>query len=170
MTMDLKEELIKECKRQEESCLYTSTSLFICLRCLRSVKVLLVALPLIFGSLASSKLLIPQEVEKSHPVFALLSFLAAIIPSLYVALKFDERLEECVRLSAEFNILHHDFRYAANVYATKSTTDFEAHVSELRTRLAEARKASFTAPEWCFKRAQKKISSGDYSFSEDQKL
>jgi len=31
-------------------------------------------------------------------------------------------------------------------------------------RLDAARSHSYTAPEWCFKRAQRKIKAGDYSF------
>jgi hypothetical protein len=34
-------------------------------------------------------------------------------------------------------------------------------------RLEQARKASYTTPEWCFKRAQRKVKSGDYDFDVD---
>jgi len=165
---ELTQELKKECLRQEESCLYTSTSLFIWLRCLRVVKMLLVGLPLIFGSIASGKLLVggPKDTAQYFP--ALCSFLASVIPSLYVALKFDERLEECVRLSAEFKNLRDEFRYAANVHSLKAPSQFQAEVDKSLQKLHEARKASFTAPEWCFKWAQRKIAAGHYAFGVDE--
>jgi hypothetical protein len=34
-------------------------------------------------------------------------------------------------------------------------------------RLEKARSVSYTAPEWCFRRAQKKIAKGDYTFNVD---
>jgi len=37
----------------------------------------------------------------------------------------------------------------------------------LLIRLEKARSVSYTAPEWCFKRAQKKIKEGDYDFDLD---
>jgi hypothetical protein len=36
-------------------------------------------------------------------------------------------------------------------------------------RMEEARRDSLTAPEWCFKQAQKKVQSGDYDFDVDIK-
>ena len=38
--------LIDECKRQEESCLYTSTTLFEWLKCMRVLKVIFVVAPI----------------------------------------------------------------------------------------------------------------------------
>jgi hypothetical protein len=44
---------------------------------------------------------------------------------------------------------------------------FESEYKEARMRLEKANAESYTAPEWCFKRAQRKIKSGHYTFGED---
>src|ERR1017187_6708087 len=53
--------LIEECRRQEESCLYTSTALFKWLKPLRRRKVFLVVAPIILGGLATWPLLAKQD-------------------------------------------------------------------------------------------------------------
>lgn len=45
--------LIEECKRQEESCLYTSTTLFEWLKSMRRYRVLFVVAPIILGGIAA---------------------------------------------------------------------------------------------------------------------
>jgi hypothetical protein len=161
------EQLIQECKRQSESCLYTSTSLFIWLRVLRYLKVFFIVTPLIFGSLASGKLLLTVDVQHAKAFVAIFAFFAGLLPSIYAALKYDDRLKECVILSAEFKNLQDRFRQAALVTSHKPFPEFEADFSELTKQLESARKSSFTAPEWCFKMAQRKIKSGSYHFDAD---
>ncbi len=161
------EQLIQECKRQSEGCLYTSTSLFIWLRTLRYLKVIFIVAPLIFGTLAGGKLLLSVNAESAKTFSALFAFFAGILPSIYAALKYDDRLKECTTLAAEFKNLQDRFRQAALVGSAKAFLDFEAQFDGLMGRLEAARKSSFTAPEWCFKRAQAKIKKGDYHFDSD---
>ena len=52
--------LIAECKRQEESCLYTSTTMYEWLKSLRWWRVVFVVVPIIFGALATWPLLSEQ--------------------------------------------------------------------------------------------------------------
>ncbi len=53
----MRAELIMECKRQSENCLYTSTSLFVWLRYLRAMRIFFVVVPLVLGSLAGWNLI-----------------------------------------------------------------------------------------------------------------
>jgi hypothetical protein len=161
------EQLIQECRRQSEGCLYTSTSLFIWLRTLRYLKVIFIVAPLVLGSLAGGKLLLSANAESVKAFSAICAFFAGLLPSIYAALKYDDRLKECVSLAAEFKNLQDRFRQAALVASAKPFPEFEAHFNELMSRLELARKSSFTAPEWCFKMAQKKIKGGNYHFDTD---
>lgn len=161
------EQLIQECRRQSEGCLYTSTSLFIWLRTLRYLKVIFIVAPLVLGSLAGGKLLLTADVANAKVFSAICAFFAGLLPSIYAALKYDDRLKECISLAAEFKNLQDRFRQAALVASEKSFPAFDAHFNELMNRLELARKSSFTAPEWCFRRAQKKIKGGDYHYDVD---
>lgn len=161
------EQLADECTRQSDSCLYTSTSLFIWLRVLRWVRVIFVVVPLVLGSLASGKLLVKGDVKGAEHLAAVCAFLAGLLPAVYAALKFDDRLRECAALASEFKNLQDRFRQAALVVSKKTFPEFERQFEALMARLEAARKPSFTAPEWCFRAAQKKIASGDYKFDVD---
>jgi len=166
--MDTKlEQLVQECRRQSEGCLYTSTTLFVWLRTLRYLKVFFIVAPLILGSLASGKLLLSFDAENTKVVAAVCAFFAGLLPSIYAALKYEERLKECITLSAEFKNLQDRFRQAALVASEKPMAEFETQFNKLMARLEAARNSSFTAPEWCFRAAQKKIQSGDYHYDTD---
>lgn len=158
-------ELAKECMRRSESCLYTSTSFFIWLRVLRNCRVAFAAIPLILGSLASWNLL--TNVQDADLFIALCSFFAGLLPSIYLALKLDERLEESKTLAGEFKNLQDAYRQAALVSRYKEFAEFESEVAALNQRLEQARSESLTPPEWCFQCARWKIKAGDYSFDLD---
>ena len=162
-------ELALECKRLSESCLYSSTSLFIWLRCARYIKVIFIVAPLVLGSLASWKLLTGFDLANVKIFTAVAAFLAGLLPSIYSALKFDDHLDESKHLAAEFKNLQDRFRQAALVSSRKPFAEFETDVQVLMDRLEQARATSFTAPEWCFKLAQRKIKKGDYDFDVDAK-
>lgn len=51
------QEIIDECKRQEESCLYTSTALFSWQKETRKLRIVFIVVPIICGSFASAKIL-----------------------------------------------------------------------------------------------------------------
>src|SRR5947209_10480170 len=108
-------ELAMECKRLSESCLYTSTSLFIWLRFTRYVKLAFIVAPLVLGSLASWKLLTGYNLEGVKVFTALCAFLAGLLPSIYSALKFDDHLDQSKHLAGEFKNLQDRFRQAALV-------------------------------------------------------
>jgi hypothetical protein len=100
---------------------------------------------------------------------AICAFLAGLLPAIYTALKLDDHLDESKHLAGEFKNLQDRFRQAALVSSRKPFAEFEADVKPLIDRLEQARATSLTAPEWCFKRAQKKIKKGDYDFDLDMK-
>jgi hypothetical protein len=59
--MDAKlQRLIAECKRQEESCLYTSTAIYEWLKSLRYWRIDFIVVPIIFGAIATWPLLAKQ--------------------------------------------------------------------------------------------------------------
>lgn len=161
-------ELVQECKRLSENCLYSSTSLLIWVRVLRIVKLIFIGVPLALGSLASWSLLTTSELESVKIFVAVCSFLAGLLPTVYSAFKFDEHLEQCRHTAGEFKNLQDRFRQAALVSSQKPFAEFEEDVAPLIERLERARGTSITAPEWCFKSAQRKVQSGDYSFDVDE--
>lgn len=119
------------------------------------------------GSLATWKVVAGADSYSAKWFAAVCAFLAGLLPSIYSALKLDDRLAEAARLAAEFKNLQDRFRQAALVSSLKKCGDFETDFSALMQRLEEARRPSLTPPEWFFKRAQKKIKTGDYDFDID---
>ena len=158
--------LIAECKRQEESCLYTSTKLFEWLKALRWWRVAFVVVPIILGGLASWPLLSKQpELEWVAAVCALL---AGLTPAVYKALDFDVSLDTLAKDAHQFKILQDRFRQAWSVAALGDFEAFKAEFDTLMDRMDAARANSITAPERFFRKAQQKISSGHYNFTVDQ--
>src|ERR1700722_1461337 len=98
-------QLALECKRQVDNCLYTSTSLFIWLRWLRAFDIVLVIVPLILGSLAGWEMLTTSDFPSVKVLASICAFLAGLIPVVYAALKFDDRLETCKKLAGNFKNL-----------------------------------------------------------------
>jgi hypothetical protein len=162
------QKLVEECKRQEESCLYTSTTLFIWLREARVWRAIIIILPIIFGAFASWSVL--DRAQQGWLIWAAAGagLLAGILPAVREALDLDLHVSEIARHAAQFKNLQDRFRIAANTSELKSAEAFEAEVRDLMERLDEARKASVTPPERCFTKAQKKIAKGDYSFTVDK--
>lgn len=159
--------LALECKRLSESCQYTSTSIYVWLKCLRWAKIFFTATPLILGSLSSWKLLTSPDIQSIRNMVAIFAFLAGLLPSIYAALKFDERLEKYIHASGEFKNLEHRFRKLALVDSLKPFNEFEDEYKSIMQRYEQLSSLSLTTPEWCFRRAQKKVKSGDYTFDID---
>lgn len=157
--------LVAECKRQEESCLYMSTTIFEWLRVLRRWRVVFVVGPIILGGLATWPLLARQtEFQWITGVWALL---AGLTPAVYKALDLDVSLAMLAKQAHQFKVLQDRFRQAWRVTALGDFDDFSAAFNSLMERMDAARANSLTAPERYFKKAQKKIASGDYDFGVD---
>jgi hypothetical protein len=160
-------ELILECKRESENCLYTSTSLFIWLRWLRGLRLVFLVLPLILGSLAGWKVLNATTSEPVTILVAVCAFVAGLLPSIHAALGLDESIGECARLAGEFKNLQDRFRQVALISSKKPIDAFENDFQALMQRLEEARRGSVTPPELIFRWAQKKVKTKDYDFDVD---
>ena len=162
---DRRREIVAECKRQEESCLYTSTSFYIWLRHVRRQKQFYVAAPIIVGGLAGLSVLQQWIPEWG---IAILAFIASLFPALADALKIETSVDEITRLAAEFKALQDRFRRTANLIALGDVQVAEDALAELMDRMDIARSTSITPPEWAFQKAQEKIEAGHYDFAIDK--
>ena len=159
--------LIDECKRQEESCLYTSTTLFEWLKSLRCWRVFFVVVPIILGAVATWPLLRQQADYKW--LTGACALLAGLAPAVYKALNFDVSLDMITKYAHEFKILQDRFRQAWRVTALGSFDDFKKEFDNLMARMDVARSSSLIAPERFFKKARNKIQVGHYDFNVDIK-
>lgn len=166
--MTITQEIIKECHRQEESCLYTSTTFYYWLRSVRRWNLFFVVTPIILGSIASWNILTEAPTGGwQSPVIAIAALLAGLFPAVYKALKLDVHVEEISGRATIFKNLQDRFRQLANFADHRAPDQLETIFRELTERLEDARAGSFTPPERFFKKAQKKIKSGDYDFEAD---
>ena len=156
--------LIDECQRQSENCGYTSTTFTIWLRWLRRFRTLTNVTPVVFGALATWKI-----VEQGSPVSAAVcTFLATIIPPVYLAAKGNEAIAAYTAAAGEFANLRDQFRLVAEGAGTQSFAELEGRAKPLFERLERARSLVLTPPEWCFIAAQRKYKAGDYRHDYDE--
>lgn len=161
--------IVAECRRQEESCLYTSTTLYVWLRQARVLRRFFIAAPIILGSLATWSVLDQPEAVWLKWLTATAALLAGLIPSLYEALKLNVHIDEIASQAATFKNLQDRFRQAATITAEASLETLRDEFETLMERMESARAESLTPPERCFRTARKKILSGHYSFDTDTK-
>lgn len=159
--------LIEECRRQEESGFYTSTSLYEWLKFLRCLRVVFIVLPIVLAGIAAWPLL-AKQIEWQW-LTGLCALLAGIMPAVYKALDFDVNLTMLAKHAAEFKSLQDRFRQAWRVTALGEFNGFKAEFDALMQRMDNARAASLTPPERFFKKAQQKQMAGDYDFAVDIK-
>lgn len=158
--------LIAECKRQEESCLYMSTTIFEWLKSLRCWRIVFVIVPIILGAIATAPIVVHKP--GFEWLTATCALFAGIIPAIYKALNLDVGLEELASHAHQFKILQDRFRQAWRITAHGRFEEFKAEFTELMDRMDSARSSSLTAPERFFKKAQRKIKNGHYDFGVDQ--
>ena len=162
MDLAVVEALKRECERQEESCLYTSTALFEWLKDLRLWRTAFIALPILCAAVATSALV------KHWPwVTGIAAFLGGVLPAIFKALDLDRDLAVITRFANTFKSLQDRFRQARNITALGDLDDVKKEFAALRARLDDARMASIPPPERYFKRAQAKIGQGHYAFEAD---
>jgi hypothetical protein len=153
-----KEELIIECNRQSENCSYTSASFTIWLRFLKVFRTFSMTSPIIFGALATWKV-----VSQTSPIWgAIFTLLATVIPPVYRAMKVDASIEEYTTATGEFTNLRDRFRQAALISSHKPFPEFDADAKPLLDRLEKARRRALTPPEWSFWLARRKHRDGHY--------
>lgn len=161
------EPIVRECQRQVENCLYTSTALFEVIRWQECLRFWGSALPLILGSFATWNVLTAANDPRVKVITALCAFLAGLIPAIYSALKIDESLDHCRAVASEFKNIQDRFRQAAQIVAPKGLAELEQEFKAVMNRMDEARKHGIMVPNWAFRRAQMKVKSGDYTFDVD---
>ena len=156
--------LIDECQRQSENSAYTSTSFIIWLRCLRWVRATCLVAPVVFGALATWKI-----VAQTSPVWAaVFALLATVIPPAYRASKVDKAIEDYETLAGEFTNLRDRFRQAATIASQRPFPEFQAEASPYLDRLEKARRRALAPPEWCFWLARRKHNAGHYQHDYDE--
>jgi hypothetical protein len=156
--------LFDECHRQKENCEYTALSFVIWLRILRFARNACLAAPIVFGALATWKI-VAQAAPVAGAVFTLL---ATVIPVAYRATKTDDAIRQYQRRSGEFTNLRDDFRRVAEIGVHKEFSAFEKDTRPLFRRLERAREPMLTPPDWCFRAARKKIHAGHYHHDYDE--
>lgn len=167
VTDDRARRLAAECRRQEESCLYSSTTLYIWLRQARLIRRVFVVAPVVLGALATWSVLDQPGQSWVKWLTATFALLAGLIPAVFEALKLDTHIDEIARQAASFKNLQDRFRQAATITALGPFEDFQTEFRTLMERMDEARASSVTPPERCFRAARKKIAAGDYDFDAD---
>jgi hypothetical protein len=156
------EEIVKECKRQEQSCLYTSTALFSWLDEVRVWRIVFIVLPIIAGTVASAKILLKNS--DYDWITAIAALLAGLFPAIFKALDLDVSLKNISDSANRFKSLQDRFRQASSIGAGGVPEALEEDFKTLMNRMDEVRSASPPIPERHFKNAQKKIRKGDYTF------
>lgn len=159
--------LIDECKRQEESCLYTSTTLFEWLKSMRRYRVLFVVLPIVLGGVATWPLFTQQPGYEW--LTGICAFLAGLAPAIYKALNLDVSLDVIAKHAHQYKILQDRFRQAWRITALGAGESFGKEFCNLMERMDAARSSSLTAPERFFQRARAKIQASHYNFNVDCK-
>jgi hypothetical protein len=157
--------MVNECRRQEESCLYTSVTLYEWLKALRFWRIVFVVVPIILGAIATAPL-----IAHSHDcewLTAISAFIAGVFPAIYKALDLDVSLKNVADNAHTFKVLQDRFRQARTVTALGTAEDFNIQFDELLNRMDLARSSSITPPERFFQRAKKKIDAGHYGFEVD---
>lgn len=160
------QQLVAECKRQQESCEYTSTAIIEWLKCLRLLRLAFVVVPLVLGGLATWPLL--AQAKEYQWVTGLFALLAGLTPAVYKALNFDVSLEALGKSEHQFRILRDRFRQAWCVTALGPYEDFKAEFDKLMDRMDAAREGSVAVPDRFFNKGRKKIERGDYRFDVDR--
>lgn len=156
----MKDTLRTECLEQARNTLYTSTSFYIWLRCLRFWRGSIWFAAVACSTVAASSIV--SDFGWPAPVVAGLTLAGVLLPAVVKALKLDETIEAYSEQAAKFKNVEGRLGRAGRVWSEASSEVFESEARSAFEDLDEARLQSLTPPEWCFKKAQKKIQTGDY--------
>jgi hypothetical protein len=155
-------EVVKECKRQEESCLYTSTALFSWQKEVHRWRIAFIVIPIIAGAVATTKILLKDASYDYITAFAAMA--AGLFPAIFKSLDLDVSVKTISDNASRFKVLQDRFRQASRIGAAGPEEKLDEDFQALMTRMDDARTACPAIPERHFKNAQKKIKSGDYNF------
>ena len=144
--------LVDECKRQEESCLYTSTALFEWLKSLRRWKIFFVVFPIVLAGVATG---LSAETDVALGRFAAAcTMLAGMATAVYKALDLDVSLDLVAKQANQYKVLQDRFRQAWRVGALDDPVKFQAEFDTRMGQMDTLRASSLPPPERFFKRAQ----------------
>lgn len=159
--------VIDECRRMEESCLYTSTALFEWSKRLRFWRAVFVVGPIILGGLATWPLL--AQKPEFRWVTGICALLAGLAPAVYKALDFDVSVKVISQQAEQLKGLQDRFRQAWRVAAGGPFEDFRKEFDSLMSRKDALQNSSLPAPERFFEKARRKIAAGHYDYAVDGK-
>jgi hypothetical protein len=161
-------ELAKEAMRRSESCLYTSSALFIYQRRLDHYRSAFTVIPIIVGSVATAKFFVPSPgYEWVTPALA---FVGGLLPLVARAMKIEDRYNTSKSLGGAYKNLQDRFRHAAIVTAKEGFPILKKEMTSLMKKHDALRAKGFITPEWCFTEGQAKVQKGDYDFDVDVAL
>lgn len=162
MTDPRPQEIINECKRQHESCLYTSTALYEWLKSIRRWRFVFITVPIIAGAFASAQIL--RKSPEYEWITAIAAMIAGVFPAIFKALELDGGIKSLSESASQFKTLQDRFRQAALIGATKPVEELEKEFKALMERMDKARGSCLAIPDRHFKTAQCKIQQGHYKF------
>lgn len=152
--------ITEECKRLEESCLYTATSLFSWEREARALRIIFIVAPIILGGIATIR---PLLRDASYDWFTALCALGAgLFPAIFKALDWDVSVKLVGDSANRFKNLENRFRQLSAFSKTAAYEDTKSSFDELYERLEDARASNPTPPERHFAKASKKIKKGHF--------
>jgi hypothetical protein len=106
--------LMDECQRQFENCRDTAVNFITLRKMLRWLRFFFVATPIIFGALATWKLLADSPI-----LAAIFTLLATALPPVYKAISLDDTIKDYEKLAGEFTNLRDRFRQAKLITSHK---------------------------------------------------
>lgn len=161
------EALVRECQRQAENCLYTSTALYEAIKCYGKIYKSVSIAAGICGGLAAWSVLSDQKDPTIKIAVAAFALVSGLIPELLKKINFSEEIVSFRSAASDYKNLQDRFRQAAQITSYKGFSELDREFTLLMDRMEALRKNGIAVPEWAFKKAQTKIKSGDYTFDVD---
>ena len=124
----MKETLRTECLEQARNTLYTSTSFYIWLRCLRFWRALIWFAAVVCSTVAASSIV--SDFGWPAPVVARLTLAGVLLPAVIKALKLDEAIEAYSDQAAQFKSVEGRLGRAGRVWSEGSPELFEKEVNQ----------------------------------------
>lgn len=152
--------LVEECRRLQEACLYTATSLFSWEREARCLRMAFIVLPILLGGIATIRPLLREPGWEW--LIAVCALAAGLFPAIFKALDWDVSVKLIGDSANRFKNLENRFRQLANFLKDEEYEDARAKFDELYQRLEDARSSNPTPPERHFQKAKRKIEKGHF--------